>query len=287
MKSLVIRKDDVLYSSEASIGKIGLANYISLAARSVTVVQPNNLIKSSYLLNLLIANKKQIEKIVFHNAILRIIRLTEFRNINFKIPKIPEQKKIESFLNKYYMIVNWINELKRSIIVEKEQLLYQLFVSKIKFNTKNKNYPFLRFPKFNDKYKEYKLSDLSIKIFGGSTPKTKNKKYWKNGKYNFIRTKDLYKDDDFYTKYITTTEKYVNEKALDKMKSLVIRKDDVLYSSVASIGRIGLANYISLAGSWSVTVVQPNNLIKSSYLLNLLIANKKQIEKIVTHNVSF
>ena len=33
---------------------------------------------------------------------LESLRLTEFRNINFKIPKIPEQKKIESFLNKYY-----------------------------------------------------------------------------------------------------------------------------------------------------------------------------------------
>ena len=116
--------------------------------------------------------------------------------------------------------------------------------------------------------------------------KLNNEKYWKNGKYNFIRTKDLYKDDDFYTKYITTTEKYVNEKALDKMKSLVIRKDDVLYSSEATIGKIGLANYISLAAP-SVTVVQPNNLIKSSYLLNLLIANKKQIEKIVFYGAVF
>ena len=37
------------------------------------------------------------------------------------------------------------------------------------------NYPFLRFSEFNDKYEEYKLSDLSIKIFNGSTPKTKMK----------------------------------------------------------------------------------------------------------------
>ena len=62
-------------------------------------------------------------------SVFRVIRLTEFRNINFKIPKIPEQKKIESFLNKYYMIVNWINELKRSIIVEKNELINKIFIN--------------------------------------------------------------------------------------------------------------------------------------------------------------
>ena len=60
--------------------------------------------------------------------------------------------------------------------------------------------------------------------------KQKMKNIGKDGKYNFIRTKDLYKDDDLSGKNIADTEKHITDAALNIYKRVKLEKGDVLYS---------------------------------------------------------
>ena len=97
-------------------------------------------------------------------------------------------------------------------------------------NKKVLNVPTLRFPEFNKNgaWTHKKIFDMG-EIVTGTTPSTKIKEYYSNGKYLWVTPTDI------CGKEITTTNQKLTELGLKKGRK--IQKNSILVTCVASIGK--------------------------------------------------
>ena len=97
-------------------------------------------------------------------------------------------------------------------------------------NKKVPNVPTLRFPEFNKNgaWTHKKIFDMG-EIVTGTTPSTKIKEYYSNGKYLWVTPTDI------CGKEITTTNQKLTELGLKKGRK--IQKNSILVTCVASIGK--------------------------------------------------
>ena len=97
-------------------------------------------------------------------------------------------------------------------------------------NKKVLNVPTLRFPEFNKNgaWTHKKIFDMG-EIVTGTTPSTKVKEYYSNGKYLWVTPTDI------CGKEITTTNQKLTELGLKKGRK--IQKNSILVTCIASIGK--------------------------------------------------
>ncbi len=74
-----------------------------------------------------------------------------------------------------------------------------------------------------------------VSIYGGATPSTKEEKYWKDGKNNWVTPKDLSK---LNSKVLLDTERKITDKGVSKISSKQLPIGTVLLSSRAPVGYI-------------------------------------------------
>jgi len=97
-----------------------------------------------------------------------------------------------------------------------------------------KNIPELRFSEFSGEWVEKRLGEVG-KIVTGTTPSTKNKKYW-NGNILFVTPLDIQAN-----KYIYDTNRKISEEGLKKTK--IAPKGSVLFVCIGStIGKVAIVN---------------------------------------------
>lgn len=80
-----------------------------------------------------------------------------------------------------------------------------------------------------------KLGDIG-KVVTGMTPPTKHSEYY-TGSYLFVTPSDLFYD----SYYINATERTISETGHNKFSTRFVPKDSVMYTCIASIGKIGIA----------------------------------------------
>ena len=113
-------------------------------------------------------------------------------------------------------------------------------------------------------YKIMKLEEISdIKI--GSTPDTKNYKYWENGTIPWIAISDM---DD---KIVYNTKKCLTELGAEKMKSRKIPKGSILLSFNLTIGKMGISGLDDMFCNQAITYLNSKHKdIHQMYLYHIL-----------------
>ncbi len=165
----------------------------------------------------------------------------ELKNIYFFYPNIVEQKSISKYLDdKTKKIDLLISKIKQRIELLKMQkrLLIRHYITK----GTDKNAELIdsglewvgKIPK---NWKIRKINHVTTSIGSGSTPKSDNRSYYDNGKYNWLVTGDL--NDGFITK----TSNKISEKALSDYTSLKIYEKNSLMIAMygATIGKLGIS----------------------------------------------
>ena len=107
------------------------------------------------------------------SAITNLVPMTEVKNWEIFVPAKAEQIKIGDFFKN---LDNTIALHQRKLTLLKQ--LKQTYLQAL-FPQSELNIPTLRFARFSDSWEQRKVSSLAKETFGGGTPKTGVKKYWK------------------------------------------------------------------------------------------------------------
>lgn len=116
------------------------------------------------------------------------------------------------------------------------------------------------------------IKDLG-QVVTGKTPPTANQNYWGSG-FKFVTPSDISYD----TYYINNTERSVTDEAYQRFKNQFIPKNSVVYTCIASLGKIGISSSECLTNQ-QINSLIPNEDNDPRYLYYLLKANSKKINQ--------
>lgn len=182
--------------------------------------------------------KKVIEKCTGSNY--PAINTSVFSNLMILLPPLDEQEKIAEILSTWDEAINLTINLIESKKQFKKALMQNLLTAKI------------RFPEFQDEWRETKLKDICIKMRSGGTPKSTNRKFY-NGNIPFVKINDM----TLAGKYIYDTQAKITEKGLENSSAWLIPKNSLIYSMYASFGFVSI-NKIEVATSQAMMCIVPN-----------------------------
>jgi type I restriction enzyme S subunit len=128
--------------------------------------------------------------------------------------------------------------------------------------------------KIPENWKIDKIENLLICV-GGGTPSTKSKKYWKEGKINWVTPKDL---SNLEFPILTQTERKITEEGLKKISSRLLPIGTVLLSSRAPIGYTAITK-ISTSINQGFIAIKSNERINKYYIYNWVNYYIEEIKK--------
>ncbi|EPO0042954.1 restriction endonuclease subunit S [Vibrio harveyi] len=162
--------------------------------------------------------------------------LKEFK---LKLPLLPEQQKIASFLSKVDEKIALLTEKKDKLTEYKKGVMQQLFNGSFQEQNGLLTFtpPTLRF-KADDgsefpNWENTKLGDVNS-ITGGGTPSTADESLWGGNIQWFTPT-------ELKTKYVGVSKRTITDKGLSNSSAKILPKGTVLFSSRATVGDVSIA----------------------------------------------
>jgi type I restriction enzyme S subunit len=118
-----------------------------------------------------------------------------------------------------------------------------------------------------DGWEESILEDISINIFSGGTPNTKNKLFW-NGKYYWLSSGET------KNKYITTAQKTITQDGVNNSSTKLAIPHDILIASAGQGHTRGQTSFCMIETYFNQSII------------NIRIDNKKAYPKYIFYNIS-
>lgn len=159
------------------------------------------------------------------------------KNMIFNFPSYKEQNKIGNF---FKLIDDAIALHQRKLTLLKQ--LKQTYLQAL-FPQSELNIPTLRFARFSDSWEHRKVSSLAKETFGGGTPKTGVKKYWK-GSFPWIQSSDLTTNQ----LHNVQPTKFITEEAIKQSAT-----HNVPGNSIAIVTRVGVGKLALMRSSYSTS----------------------------------
>ncbi len=134
--------------------------------------------------------------------------------------------------------------------------------------------PKLRFPEFNEEWKEKEIFSLSEKLLAGGTPNTSKREFWENGDIPWISSGEIHK------KRIKSVDKYITTEGYQNSSTKMIPINSVLIA-LAGQGKTRATtaiNKIELCTNQSLATIMPNkNKLDYEYLFYYLEKNYEKL----------
>jgi len=121
--------------------------------------------------------------------------------------------------------------------------------------------------------KEWKVVEVAKlgEVVTGTTPSTKNKKYWENGEYLFVTPTDFNKK-----KIIKITERKVSKEGIEKAR--IISKNSVMVTCIASIGEVALSSHDCITNQQINTIICKEG-IDPEFVYYFLLNSKARLKR--------
>ena len=237
----LLPKGTVLYSSRATIGKIGIAKTELTTNQGFT-----NFICSEKIINTFLAYalKRYTNEItdLSNSTTFKEVSKTSIRNFKIPLPPLPEQKRIVAKLNGLFEKIDQAISLLEENIQHTQALMGSVLDDEFgKLDCKN-----------------FALKDISEKIQYGYTGKTKDK-----GEYYYLRITDI---QDSQVNYNKTPFSDIPD---DKVSKYIMNKGDILFARTgATAGKSYLYNdeEKSVFASYLIRVVVNQKTLSPFYL---------------------
>lgn len=213
---------DLIMSVRAPAGAMGKTAYDAVIGRGVAAIKGNE-----FIYQLLVKmDSDGYWKPLSCGSTFESLNSNDIKNANVLIPNTDEQTKIGTcFANLDNLIQSAEKEL------EGYRELKQGMLQKM-FPKKGEKVPEIRFPGFTDDWKQRKLGDVTEVITKGTTPHDKS---WV-GPVNYIRTESIDKETGLLSQTCATSI----EEHEGYLKRSQLKENDVLFSIVGTMGRVGL-----------------------------------------------
>ena len=152
-------------------------------------------------------------------------------------PGLSEQQKIGAFFKELDKTIA-LHQRKLTLLKQLKQTYLQAL-----FPQSELNIPTLRFARFSDSWEQRKVSSLAKETFGGGTPKTGVKKYWK-GSFPWIQSSDLTTNQ----LHNVQPTKFITEEAIKQSAT-----HNVPGNSIAIVTRVGVGKLALMRSSYSTS----------------------------------
>jgi len=236
---------DVLFTTEAPMGNVAQVDDKNIAlAQRVIKFRSKKMLSNLYLLHYMLSavfQKSISEKSI--GTTVQGISGKELHRIRLAFPFLHEQEKIASFLSSVDTRIEQLTKKKTLLEQYKKGVMQKIFSQELRFKDDDgSEYP---------EWVEKKLGEVGI-ISTGKTPSTTDNSLW-DGDIKFITPTDI-KDN---VKYQIHTQRTV----LKQSKMKVLETGSIVYTCIASIGKMAITTYPSITNQQinSVTVNQNNN----------------------------
>lgn len=263
----LIPKGSILIVSRVGVGKIAITTREICTSQDFINIVPFKDMNTIYLAYN-IKTKLYILLNLNQGTSIKGITKKDLQEVIINFPNLQEQEKIADFLSNVDKKIS-ITEEKLELFNEyKKGMMQKIFSQELRFKNENGN----DYPEW-----EEKILNEYIK-FGkaGGTPKTTEKKFYENGKINFLNISDM----TLQGKYIYTTEKYITEEGLKNSSTWLVPKNSLIYSMYASVGFVSI-NKIELSTSQAMYSIIPSNNILLEYLYYFLNYLRNFINKFI------
>ncbi|MCZ3367268.1 MULTISPECIES: restriction endonuclease subunit S [Methanobacterium] len=190
------------------------------------------------------------------------INAEEYKKFEIKLPSFPEQEKIASFLSKIDEKIEKLGKKEDLWQNYKKGMMQQLFSQKLRFKYENGD-------DFSD-WEEKKISEIG-KIVTGTTPSTKDKDNYENGKYLWVTPTDI---TSF--KYIKQTERKLTDKGIKKGRE--IPGNSILVTCIASIGKNCIVKE-KCSCNQQINAIIPKKEFNNEFIYYLIEENSDKLKK--------
>lgn len=239
----LVKKDDFVINSRSDRkGSSGIAPRDGSVSLINIVLEPKGLypsfsqylFKSYYFIEEYFRNGKGIHFDLWTTG------WNKLKNIYIPVPPLEKQKLISRYLDKKTEQINrLVEKIQKKVELLKEQrisLINQCVTKGLDPNVEMKDSGIEWIGEIPRHWSLKKVTHITHMIGSGTTPKSDNKDYYKDGHINWLVTGDL--NDD----YILQTSNKVTQKALDELSSLKIYPENSLLIAMygATIGKLGI-----------------------------------------------
>ena len=237
-KGTVFEPEFILYGKLRPYLKNWLfPNFKGIALGDFWVFEPNN---SSSIFDYYLIQSDKYQTVANISSGTKMPR-SDWKTVSetvFSIPdSINEQEKIGAF---FKHLDNTIALHQRKLTLLKQ--LKQTYLQAL-FPQSELNIPTLRFARFSDSWEHRKVSSLAKETFGGGTPKTGVKKYWK-GSFPWIQSSDLTTNQ----LHNVQPTKFITEEAIKQSAT-----HNVPGNSIAIVTRVGVGKLALMRSSYSTS----------------------------------
>jgi type I restriction enzyme S subunit len=210
----------VLFSSRASIGKVGIAQVPLTTNQGFANLIPRPAVDSRYLAWCLGFHAAEIARLAGSTTFKEVSK-SALRRFRIPLPPLSEQRRIVEILDQ----ADRLRRLRAEADAKADRILPALFIRMFGDPATNP----MGWP-------ERKIGEV-CQVVSGATPETNRPEFWGGG-IPWATPKDLSGLDDWV---LDTTERTITEEGLASCSATMMPKEAVLLSSRAPIGLVALA----------------------------------------------
>lgn len=241
----LLPKNSIIYTTRAPIGYIAIADCALATNQGFKNLIINDDYDLNYVFYLLKYNREQVESRA-SGSTFKEISATSFRNLEFSVPSLDDQKSISQVLTRIDDKIELNINLNSKIETLLTSIYYELFIE----SNPDKVLDFI------DKFLNEELNKEAVKdilcdhsygtisdlgeIVGGGTPSTKNSSFFcsSNKGVPWVSPKDL---SGHNWKYISHGAINITEEGYKRSGARKLPKGTILFSSRAPIGYVAIA----------------------------------------------
>ena len=201
-------------------------------------------------------------KVVFESTGVPQLTVPKLSNYKISFPNsVDEETKIGDFLQQFDTLIALHQRKLEHLQEQKKGLLQKMFPKN------GETVPEVRFPGFTDAWEQRKLEEVAKKITKGTTPHDKS---W-SGPVNYVKTESI----DSNNGNISVIANTSLEEHEGYLKRSQLKENDVLFSIVGTLGRVGVVKKKDLPANTNqqICIIRPFE-ENSFFLLNALKTNR-------------
>lgn len=188
------------------------------------------------------------------------IHNADIKAVDIPFPKIQEQESICRLLDMFDRIIALHQRKYEKLVNIKKSMLDKMFPKN------GELFPEVRFTGFADAWEQRKLGEIS-NTYSGGTPAVGNKEFYV-GQIPFIRSGEIHS---------STTELFINNKALDNSSAKLVKTGDILYALYGATSGEVSRSQIDGAINQAILAIIPSSEHDADFLVEWLRKEKKNI----------